>query len=46
MRFGAVFTEEQTEKLTGLSRQTLGRWQRLGIFEPAFDLRGQGGSLD
>lgn len=46
MRFGAVFREEQAVQLTGLSRQTLGRWRRLGIFAPAFDLRGQGGPLD
>ncbi len=43
--FRPVYTEQQTERLTGLSRQTLGRWRRLGIFEPAFDLRGSGGPL-
>jgi len=43
--FRPAFSEKRVEELTGLSRQTLGRWRRLGIFEPAFDWRGAGGGL-
>lgn len=38
MRPSSIFTEQQAERLTGLSRQTLGRWRRADIFEPTFDL--------
>jgi len=45
LRIRPAFSEKWAEQLTGLSRQTLGRWRRAGIFEPAFDRRGAGGGL-
>lgn len=39
MALQPIVAERSIENLTGLSRQTLGRWRSLGIFEPADDLR-------
>lgn len=33
-----VFTEQQAERLTGLSRQTLSRWRREGVFRPTYEV--------
>lgn len=34
-----IFGERSIEQLTGLSRQTLSRWRKDGIFQPTDDLR-------
>lgn len=34
-----IFGERSIEKLTGLSRQTLSRWRKDGVFQPTDDLR-------
>jgi len=34
-----IFGERSIEQLTGLSRQTLSRWRKEGIFQPTDDLR-------